>query len=114
MLVTPDEMRAALDLPTNVTDAALNEVCLAATAVVSSLLRDTDAAGNPIDHTTHQTDREAALAVSGQIWQQRQAPGGAMTGYDLQVANPYLLGPGLVRRVDAMLVACRNPGTLVG
>lgn len=107
MLVTPDEMRAALDLPVTVADDDLNAVCEAASSLVESLLV-------PGDYTANAAVREAALAVAGQIWQQRQAPGGAMTGYDLQVSNPYLLGPGLVRRIDGIIAPWKAPGVLVG
>lgn len=113
-LVNPSELRAALDLPPTVLDVDLQVVCDAASTVLERLMTKTTADGTPIDHSVHDADREAALAVAGQIWQQRQAPGGAMSGFDLQIQNPYLLGRGLIARVETMIAGCRSLNGMIG
>jgi len=57
--------------------------------------------------------REAALAISVDIFQSRQAPGGQLQGVDFTPA-PYRLGRSLFSRVSGLLARYTDTGTLVG
>lgn len=46
--------------------------------------------------------REAIIAVTIDIWQNRQAPGGAVSGVDFQPA-PYRMGRSLLSKVSGLL-----------
>ena len=106
-LITPAEMRAALDLPDTVTDAELQPICDSATDLVVRLLVPADYAGNP-------TICEAVLTVATQIYQQRQSPGGGFVGMDMAVQTPYLLGPGLLSRIGGLIASYKAPQVMVG
>lgn len=106
-LITPSEMRAALDLPDTVTDQELQPLCNSATDLVVRLLV-------PADYTDNPTVCEAVLTVASQIFQQRQSPGGGFVGIDMQVQTPYLLGPGLMSRISGLISSYKAAGVYVG
>jgi hypothetical protein len=101
VLVTPAELRSALDMPASlVPDADLEVICRAVDEAVLPLL-------TTADHSGHHNCREAGLGIAVQVWQSRHSPGGQMVGVDLQPqATPHLLGPGLVPRFYGVLGPC--------
>lgn len=109
-LVTPQELRRALDLSTAVaTDEHLAATCQAANETLGAYLTpDTD-------HGQHEACRKAGLAVATQIWTADHSPGGRITGTDLgPMVTPHLLGPGLVSRVRGLVARCWNVRGMVG
>jgi hypothetical protein len=107
LLVTVAELSHALHLDLADDDPDATQVVAASSnTVLDRLTTDVPTA----EHLTHPWDREAALAVAIQVWQARQAPGGQIVGADLGTyISPHLLGPGLVARVDGLILAC-SPG----
>jgi len=99
-LVSVDTFRKVLDIPeTMASDAELEEVLLATQeSLLQYLVPDT------LNYQGNSAVTEAALGMSVQVWQARQAPGGQMVGVDLNPQQtPYLLGPGLVLRFQGLL-----------
>ncbi len=109
LLVTPDELAAAMDWPAGADVTELEQVCASADRLVRDHL---DPAKGPHDH--HAWDKEAAMAVAVQIHTSRTAPGGTMQALDFQpVVTPTLLGPGLMRRVRGIIAPCARHGGLI-
>lgn len=107
-LIDVDDLRDALHLDETATpDAALQPIVDAANELVERMLTTGD-------HSTHAWDKEAALAIAGQILQQRTSPGGSMVDFDQATVTPYLLGRGLMSRVEALITPCRNVRSMVG
>jgi len=117
-LVTGTELAAALGLPyAPPYDTALDQVAATAHHTLLNVLTTVDTAGDPIDHTVHAWDKEAALAVAQQVWASRQAPGGQLIGTDLgPVQTPHLIGPQLLTRVQGIVKpnGCWAGGGMVG
>lgn len=109
VLVSVDQLRAVLDVTeASVPDEELQAVCDAVDGAVLPLLTD------GMLHVPGANCEEAGLGIAVQVWQARQAPGGAMVGVDLNpVENPHLLGPGLVSRFMGLLSPCMPTGGAV-
>jgi hypothetical protein len=112
-LVTGDELAAALGKPVPNTDPVVDECAEAADTWLVQYLKPTDADGTPIDHTTHQYDRRAALRVAVETWQAGKSAGGQPVSADFAPA-PYTLGNSLIRMVSGLIAPCRDVGSLVG
>lgn len=109
-LVTPAELRKALDLSPDIApDTELAATCQAAARTLGPYLTpDTD-------HGTHENCRKAGLAVAVQIWTAAASPGGRIVNTDMgPLVAPHLLGPGLVARVRGLAGPCWNIRGLVG
>jgi hypothetical protein len=108
MLVDVNEFRNVLDLDADlVGDDELITVAMAVESALLPLLTDEL-------HDTHANCTEAALGMAVQVWQSRHAPGGQMTGSDLNpFVTPHLLGPGLISRFTGLLGPCLPYGGAV-
>jgi hypothetical protein len=112
-LVTADELAAALGKPVPNTDPAVDACADSADTWLVQYLRPADAAGVPIDHSTHNYCRSAALRVAVETWQARKSAGGQPVSADFQPA-PYTLGNSLLRMVSGLIAPCRDVGNLIG
>lgn len=112
-LVTGPQLATVLNLTYASDSATFDQVADAADEVMVSLLAATDSAGDAIDHSTHATCLEAALAVASEMFQARTATGGQPVGYDFQ-PGPYRLSVWLTRRVQTVVGRCWDMGGWVG
>lgn len=95
MLVTAAELKSVLGVGSLYPDEVLEEVIDAAETTIKAYLVDLDGLNTaPV--------KEAVLAVSVDMWQNRQAPGGQLSGVDFQPA-PYRLGRSLLAKVSGLL-----------
>lgn len=106
MLVSAAELKQILQVGSLYPDEVLEEVILAAETIITSYLVDlTGIETAPV--------KEAVLAVAVDIWQNRQAPGGQLSGVDFQPA-PYRLGRSLLSKVSGLLGPYLNPEGMIG
>lgn len=106
MLVTAAELKSVLGVGSLYPDEVLDEVILAAETTITAYL---------VDLTALETApvKEAVLAVAVDMWQNRQAPGGQLSGVDFQPA-PYRLGRSLLAKVAGLLGPYLNVEGMVG
>lgn len=112
-LVTGTALAAALDLTYSTDTATFDQVADAADEVMVSLLAATDANGQAIDHSTHSSCKEAALAVAAEMYTARTAVGGSPMGADF-TPGAYRLSVWLTRRVQTVAGRCWDMGGWVG
>lgn len=100
------DVRTALRLDTVASpDAIIEAAMIAAERVVLPLLDPPELAA----HEQHADCIEALLFITGQVLQQRRTPGGVASTTDGAPAR-YLLGRGMLARVEGMLTGCRAIG----
>lgn len=104
-LVTGTALASALDLTYATDQATFDQVADAADEIMVSLLAPTDTAGTAIDHSTHSTCKEAALAVAAEMYTARTAVGGSPMGADF-TPGAYRLSVWLTRRVQTVCGRC--------
>ena len=72
------------------------------------------AAGTYLDPTTVPAIQEAALMISIDIWQSRQAPSSGGVSIDGYTPSPYRMGNTLMARVRGLLAPYLDPRSMVG
>jgi hypothetical protein len=112
-LVTADDLAAALGKPVPCVEKTVIEVASAADTWLVQYLRADDADGNPIDHSTHDYCKRAALRVAVETWSASVSAGGQPVSNDFQ-PTPYALGNTLLRMVAGLIAPCRDTGSLIG
>jgi hypothetical protein len=107
VLVTPDELAAALGMPTPNTNADVTASADAANGWLETFL-------NPaIDHTTHAWCKRAGLEIGVSMFQSPKAAGGQPVNADFTPA-PYAMGASMLRRVAGIVGPCRDVRGMVG
>jgi hypothetical protein len=112
-LVNADDLAAALGKPVPCNEPAVIEVANAADTWLVQYLTDVDADGNPIDHSTHDYCKRAALRVAVETWSASVSAGGQPVSNDFQ-PSPYALGNTLLRMVAGLIAPCRDVKGLIG
>lgn len=110
-LVTPADLAKVIGLMA--TDPAVVSSCAAANELLTQYLTAYDGDGEPIDHTKHQKDREAALNVAVSIFQGRTAAGGQVVGLEYQ-PMPFRMGRQIMDTVSGLVAGCLDPGGDLG
>lgn len=72
------------------------------------------AAQDDVDYATIPAVQEAALMISIDIWQSRQAPSSGGVTIDGYAPSPYRMGNTLLARVRGLLAPYLDPHTMVG
>lgn len=104
-LVTAQELSRVIGLPP--TDPSIVSSAQASDELISLYLtRD-------IDHELHAKDREAALSIAVDIFQNRTASGGQAVGLEY-VPMPFRIGPALLNTVSGLLGPCLDQASDVG
>ncbi|NCX94427.1 MAG: hypothetical protein EBX40_07105, partial [Gammaproteobacteria bacterium] len=67
-----------------------------------------------VDYTTIPAIQEAALMISIDIWQSRQAPSSGGVTIDGYAPSPYRMGNTLLARVRGLLAPYLDPRSMVG
>jgi len=104
-LVTPEELSRVIGLPP--TDPGIISSAAAACEVIEVYLI------TGVDHTTHASDREAALSIAVTVFQNRTASGGQAMGLDY-TPTPFRIGPALLNTVAGLLGPCFDVRSEVG
>jgi hypothetical protein len=112
-LVSGTALAAALDLTYATDTATFDQVADAADELLVSLLSATDSAGAAIDHSTHSTCKEAAIAIAAEMFTARTAVGGSPMSVDF-TPGAYRLSVWLTRRVQTVGGRCWDMGGWVG
>jgi hypothetical protein len=72
------------------------------------------AAQDDVDYATIPAIQEAALMISIDIWQSRQAPSSGGVSIDGYTPSPYRMGNTLLARVRGLLAPYLDPNSMVG
>lgn len=112
-LVDGPALAAALHVDYDSDETLYDQVAAAADEVLVSLLAPTDPTGTAIDHSTHASCREAAIAVAVEMYQARTAVGGSPLAADF-TPGAYRLSVWLTRRVQTVCGRCWNMSGWVG
>jgi hypothetical protein len=112
-LVSGTALAAALDLTYATDTATFDQVADATDEWLVSLLSTTDADGVAIDHSTHSTCKEAAIAIAAEIYTARTAVGGSPMSADF-TPGAYRLSVWPVKRVQGIVGRCFAMGGWVG
>lgn len=107
VLVTPDELAAALGMPTPSTNPDVAASCDAANEWLAYFLVPA------IDHSTHAYCKRAALEIAVSMYQSPKSAGGQPVNADFTPA-PYAMGASMMRRISGMVGPCRSVTGLVG
>ena len=72
------------------------------------------AAETYLDPSTVPAIQEAALMISIDIWQSRQAPSSGGVSIDGYTPSPYRMGNSMIGKIRGLIAGYQNPGTMCG
>lgn len=112
-IISADELKAVLGVGNLYADVDLEQVILAADAVIKAYLPVNDDQGTAIDWADYPAVVEAELTLSVDMWQNRVAPGGQMQAVDF-TPSPYRTGRTMIQRIIGLLAPYMDNDGIVG